>query len=76
MQSKPDFKNGQIVQYALNANAADEKMIVKGKGKIVGIATVDLPVIGMTYIVEDLSGNFPSEVYPYSAFACFEMWIK
>ena len=49
---------------------------LRGIGKIKGMSTVELPVIGISYMVEDMSGNFPSATYPYKTFACFEVWLE
>lgn len=57
------------MKYAANEIVEYDLDMVKGTGKIVGIATSELPVIGYTYIVEDLSGNFPSKLYPYTHLA-------
>lgn len=57
------------MKYAANEIVVYDLDVAKGVGKIVGIATAELPVIGYTYIVEDLSGNFPSKLYPYSHLA-------
>jgi hypothetical protein len=48
---------------------------VKGTGKIVGVATNGIPLIGKTYIIEpDIP--FSNETYPYTHFVCPELYIK
>lgn len=57
------------MKYALNEIVEYDLDTIKGMGKVVGIATSELPVIGRTYIIEDISGNFPSKLYPYTHLA-------
>jgi hypothetical protein len=47
-----------------------------GEGIIVGISTNFMPVIGRIYMVKDLSGNIPNEVYKYDTFSCLENQLK
>ena len=49
--------------------------VVKGTGKIVGVATNSLPVIGRTYIVEP-DQPIKNETYNYSHIAMQEIYIK
>ncbi len=63
------YKYGDIVRYDVNG-------LIKGNAKIVGVANNGAPIIGVAYILEDLDGNFPNKVYPYSHFSCFEQWIN
>lgn len=46
-----------------------------GHAIVRGISVVEMPVLGYTYILEDISGNFPNETYPYTHFACPEVWL-
>ena len=62
------FKDGTEIEY--------DNSIISGKGIIRGISTNGDAVIGVAYIVEDLSGNIPSDVYPYKFFNCFEIHLK
>lgn len=62
------YKQNEDVCYTLSGTT--------GRGKVVGLATVNLPVLGPTYIVEDTSGNFPSEEYPFTHIVCPEMWLS
>lgn len=61
------YKEDQVVKYSVG--------LLKGKGKIKGIATVDMPYIGKQYIVEDLSGNIPNQQYPYTHMVVFEIHL-
>ena len=70
---KYKFKQGQEVIYRINGG---NDLHYQGKGKIVGVCSTSAAVIGATYIVEDLENIFPNEMYPYSHFACFEMWLE
>lgn len=62
------FKQNDKVEYDVNG--------MKGEAIICGIATNSLPVIGQSYILQDLSGNFPNDTYAYTHFAAFECWLK
>lgn len=64
------FRNNQLIEYKL---PSDDK---PREGRIKGQANTGHAVIGITYIVEDLSGEFPNEIYPYSCIAVFEIHIK
>jgi len=63
-----DWKDGDVVRYNTGP--------MKGEGIVVGIATVPLCTIGASVIVEDLSGNLPSEEYPFTHFICFESQLE
>lgn len=52
-----DLEDGQKIFYDNGVNS--------GTGVVRGVATVELPVMGQTYIIEDTSGQFPTEEYPY-----------
>lgn len=47
----------------------------KGEGVIVGVATVDLPVIGGGWIVKTSDGQLPNETYPFDTCVIFDCWI-
>lgn len=56
------FNDGDEIEY--------EYMGVTGDGVVRGIASVEVAVIGATYIIENKTPNFiPSETYPYNFFA-------
>lgn len=48
---------------------------LKGTGKIVGIATITMPIIGNLYIIEP-DEPINSEVYEYSHFTAWKSQIK
>jgi hypothetical protein len=61
-----DFKQDQKVSYDYG--------IIKGTGKVVGIASNGVPLVGKTYIIEpDVAFN--NEVYPYTHFVCPELYL-
>lgn len=62
-----DHKQGSKVHYIVAGYS--------GIGRVCGVATTPVPVIGVTYIIEDMSGNFPNETYPYTHFPCFSLHI-
>ncbi len=62
------MKYGERVCYQIDGTR-------KGVAKVVGVATIGVAILGRTYILEDLTGNFPSANYPYPYFACFESWM-
>ena len=62
------FKDQEVVTYTLGQ--------ISGVGKVLGYATVELPVIGAMVIIEDLSKNvLPSEDYPFRVFTCPEIHV-
>ena len=67
--SKMQFKQGDKVAYNIVG-------IMEGEGIIKGVATNGVPILGMQYIIEDLSSHIPNKEYPYSHFVCFEAWLK
>lgn len=67
-KGKTMFKQNDRVYYDANG--------LKGEGLIVGTCMAMLPVLGKNYIIQDLSGNLPNEVYPFTHFACFEVWLQ
>jgi len=50
--------------------------ILKGKAIVKGIAVNSVAILGKTYILEDLSGNFPNAGYPYKHFCCLEIDLE
>lgn len=49
---------------------------MSGTGKIVGIASMGAPVVGVIYIIEpDLPFEYP-EIYPYSHFCVPELFLR
>ena len=49
--------------------------VIKGTGKVVGLATSEQPVIGYSYIIEP-DDSISNEVYPYSHFVCFGIHLE
>ena len=48
---------------------------LEGHDVILGKSTMEFPILGAFYILEDLSGNIPNEAYPYTHFTCPEVWL-
>ena len=69
MNTNYRYKNGDKVYYNLTDS-------IKGVGFVRGIASNDNPVIGVTYIIEDVESAFPNTTYPYSHFVAFECMLK
>lgn len=64
---KTEYAYGTIVKYSTGN--------ISGEAKVVGIAG-DYCVVGKQYILEDISGNLPNEVYKYNTFICFECMMS
>lgn len=62
------FKFGDEVVFDLQS--------VVGQGKVVGVATTEMPVIGRFLIIEVTDGQFPNDVYPFSHISCPEVNLK
>ena len=64
-----DFLCGTIVGY--------DDGVTRGSGRVVGVANTGSPVIGKSYIVEQLSGepSIPNKIYPYTHRVVFECHI-
>ena len=62
------YKDGDVVYY--------DNGVIRGLGRVVGIALSELPFCGAHYILEDLSGNIPNETYRYGYFICMEIQMK
>lgn len=60
--------NNQLVSYTLGNYS--------GIGKVVGVATIEQAEIGFIYIVEDLMGIFPNDIYSYGTFSIPESLIE
>lgn len=63
-----DLIQGKIVTY--------DTQTMKGRARIVGIATTGAAVIGRIVILEDLSENLPNREYPFTHFACAEVHLS
>jgi hypothetical protein len=55
------YQQGDIVKYSLTIPGGK----LEGTGRIVGVATNPLPIMGAIFMVEDPE-NFPNSVYPYT----------
>ena len=55
------YKQGDIVIYSLRVPEG----VLEGTGRIVGVATTHLPIMGSIYMVFDPE-NFPNHVYQYT----------
>lgn len=71
LEGVKQFKEGDKVRYRFNATEE-----FKRKGIIRGLATTEMPVLGCVYIVEDTSGEYPSEIYPFSCIPAYEIHIQ
>ena len=61
--------------FTQNQKVSYDNGVIKGTGKIVGIATNPQTIIGRSYIIEpDIS--ISNETYPYTHFVCFEIHLK
>lgn len=68
------FAQGEKVMYSIGSGLENE--IIQGKGEIVGCSTTGYPIIGCTYMVKDLSHNFPNKTYPFECIPVFENCLK
>lgn len=62
-------------EYTQDQKVEFDNGVIKGIGKIVGIATTPQAVIGRSYIIEP-DVPIKNETYPYSHFVCFEVHLK
>lgn len=61
------LKQGTRIQFDIDS--------LKGKGTIVGVATIGQPLIGRSYIIEP-DEKLKSDVYDYSHFVAWECQFK
>jgi len=64
-----NFSDKEIVEY-------DNRAGLVGRGEVVGCATIPFPILGAMYLVKDVSGNLPSDVYPFEVFQCPEAFLR
>lgn len=69
------LSQGDIVFFQILLGDSDNNRFC-GHAVVRGISSVESPVLGRTYILEDLSGNLPNETYPYTHFVCPEAWLS
>jgi hypothetical protein len=62
------FKMGDKVTYQVGD--------MRGNGVIKGAATIPVAVMGRMFIVEDVSGNLPTKVYPFTHLAVPEIHLR
>ena len=67
---KNSYKQGTLVEYRLNG---DHTQV--GYGKIVGLATNGVTLLGKTYIIEP-GKQLDNETYPYTHFVLPEIWFN
>jgi len=63
-----NLKQGQRIEFHITDD-------LNGTGIIVGIATLDFPIIGATYIIQP-DNSIRSETYDYTHFVAFESQFK
>lgn len=66
-------KQGEIICYKYLVSPEES---FEGFATIVGVASTEQVLIGVTYILKDLSGNIPNNTYPYTHFALPEIFIN
>lgn len=62
--------------WVLNEIVEYDNGVMKGRGRILGVAVSPGPVIGASMIVEDMSHNIPTDEYPFTHFTVFECHLK
>lgn len=65
--SEKIFNSGEVVRY----NNGE----ISGKAIVVGIANNHIPILGIGYILKDMSRNIPNETYKYDCFVCFSTFL-
>ncbi len=63
------------MKYSQNQKISFDNGVIKGTGKIVGVALNEQPLIGATYIIEP-DQSVESSSYPYTHFVCVELHLK
>jgi hypothetical protein len=63
-----NFEQNQKIEYTIPG-------VMSGTGKIVGCATIGVPILGRSYIIKPDS-PISDETYPFSHFVCFENHLK
>ena len=62
------YKNKDKVKYKIEKT--------EGEALVVGHSMSNQPILGAGYILQDLSGNFPNDIYDFETFQCFECWME
>jgi len=63
------------MKYSQDQRVAFNNGVVKGTGKVVGVALNDQPLIGATFIIEP-DEPITNSAYPYTHFVCAELHLK
>lgn len=63
-------------KYKANQRISYDNGVLKGEGLVLGCSTTDQAVLGKGMIIKDLSGNIPTEEYPFDTMAVFEVHLK
>lgn len=58
--------NDQLIPFNTVVNY--DNGVLKGKGIVVGTSSTGLPVLGVGYIIKDISGNIPNSTFQYDTF--------
>lgn len=65
-----------MAKLKFNEKVTYDNGIFKGNGLVLGIATLDNPLMGCGYIIKDLSNNFPNKEYKYDTFIVYETHLN
>jgi hypothetical protein len=66
------YNDGITVDYTITIA---DGVKLEGEAILRGVATTGIAVLGVTYILEDLAGNFPNKTYPYKCFVLSEIFF-
>jgi hypothetical protein len=74
------FKYEDMVRYRMPIGDPHSDQHLCGMAIVKGVAKENMfhsrAVVGDTYILEDLFGNFPNDDYQYRFFTCFECHME
>jgi hypothetical protein len=63
------------MKYSQDQRVAFNNGVIKGTGKVVGVALSEQPIIGTTFIIEP-DEPISNSTYPYTHFVCAELHLK
>jgi len=66
------FKNDEVVKYSIKYNGSSEN----GVGRVVGVATIPMPILNTGYIIESIDGKFPNADYPWKCIVVYEAYLE
>lgn len=66
---KTNFVQGDLVKIK------DEGDLGVKLGKVCGLSTAELPILGRGYIIEILDGDIPNVCYPFTHVCTFEVFM-